>query len=138
MTCHTKKYQIEERRRQIGSLLAQQMTEQQIGEKLGWDQTTISKDIKALKKMSQTFIYDLAKSDLAYHYKQCFDTMGEAERVMWETLRNNKDLQAKERCYIAKLISDSAQARFEIIRDGPAVMYVKAVEEKLAYDQSTR
>jgi len=26
-----------------------------------------------LKKLSQRFVFDLAKSDLAYYYKQCID-----------------------------------------------------------------
>ncbi|MGH9974327.1 MAG: HTH domain-containing protein, partial [Nitrososphaeraceae archaeon] len=55
MTVHTKRYQIEERRRQIASMLAQSMTEQEIADILKVDRTTISKDVKALKKMSQSF-----------------------------------------------------------------------------------
>lgn len=56
-------YQIEERRRQVMILLAQGMTEIEIGKKLGVDNSTISKDIKALKLISQQFIYDITKSD---------------------------------------------------------------------------
>ena len=43
------------------------MTESEIAEQLNVDQSTISRDIKALKQMSQQFVFDLAKSDLAYH-----------------------------------------------------------------------
>jgi IS30 family transposase len=131
LTVHAKKYQIEERRRQIGSMLAQSMTEQEIADRLGVDRTTISKDIKVLRRMSQTFIYDLAKSDLAFYYKQCLDTMQAAERIMWETIRNNKDLHAKERCQIAKIIIESAQARFSLFGDGPTVMKVKQMGDAL-------
>jgi IS30 family transposase len=46
------------------------MTESEIAQELNVDQSTISRDIKALKELSQQFIYDLAKSDLAYYYKQ--------------------------------------------------------------------
>ena len=44
-----RQYQIEERRRQVMILLAQGMTEIEIGKKLGVDNSTVSKDIKALK-----------------------------------------------------------------------------------------
>jgi predicted transcriptional regulator len=44
------------------------MTESEIAEELNVDQSTISRDVKALKELSQKFIYDLAKSDLAYYY----------------------------------------------------------------------
>ena len=49
------------------------MTEQEIADKLGVDGSTISRDIKTLKLLSQRFVFDLAKSDLAYYYKQCID-----------------------------------------------------------------
>jgi IS30 family transposase len=67
------KFKIEERRRQVASLLAQSMTESEIALELNVDQSTISRDVKALKQMSQQFVFDLAKSDLAYHYKQCIN-----------------------------------------------------------------
>jgi len=62
MTVHTKKFHLEERRRQVASLLAQSMTEQEIADKLGVDRSTISRDIKALKLLSQRFVFDLVKS----------------------------------------------------------------------------
>jgi hypothetical protein len=40
------------------------------------DQYTISRDCKVLKEMSQQFAFDLAKSDLAYYYKQSIDGIG--------------------------------------------------------------
>jgi IS30 family transposase len=46
---HTNKFKIEERRRKVASLLAQSMTETEIAEKLSVDQSTISRDVKALK-----------------------------------------------------------------------------------------
>jgi hypothetical protein len=139
LTCHTKKYQIEERRRQIGTMLAQSMTEQEIAAKLGYDQSTISKDITALKRMSQQFMYDLAKSDLAYYYKQCLDTMHEAERMIWDTYRNKdrySPAERKERYQVAKMIIDSVQGRFTMFKDGPSVMSVMSMEERLAHIES--
>jgi IS30 family transposase len=53
-------FKIEERRRQVASMLAQSMTETEIAEQLSVDQSTISRDIKALKEMSQQFVFDLA------------------------------------------------------------------------------
>jgi DNA-binding NarL/FixJ family response regulator len=59
-------FKIGERRRRVASMLAQSMTETEIAEQLNVDQSTISRDVKALKEMSQQFVFDLAKSDLAY------------------------------------------------------------------------
>jgi IS30 family transposase len=52
MTVHTKKFHLEERRRQVASLLAQSMTEQEIADKLGVDRSTISRDINILQLTS--------------------------------------------------------------------------------------
>jgi IS30 family transposase len=66
-------FKIEEHRKEVASLLSQSMTESEIAQELNVDQSTISRDIKALKGLSQQFIYDLAKSDLAYYYKESID-----------------------------------------------------------------
>jgi IS30 family transposase len=70
-----KQYQIEERRRQVSIMIAQGMSEVDIAAKLGVDNTTISKDVKALKLISQQFIYDITKSDFTFYYKQSLDTV---------------------------------------------------------------
>ena len=85
------KFKIEERRRQVASLLAQSITETEIAQKLNVDQSTISRDIKALKQMSQQFVFDLAKSDLAYHYQQCINGIEEVRRTAWELLRDDEE-----------------------------------------------
>jgi Trp operon repressor len=51
-------FKIEERKRKVASLLAQSMTESEIPQELNVDQSTISRDVKALKELSQQFIYD--------------------------------------------------------------------------------
>ena len=71
LTAHN--FKIEGRRRRVSSLLAQSMTESEIAQELNVDQSTISRDIKVLKELSQQFVYNLAKSDLACHYKHCID-----------------------------------------------------------------
>src|SRR3954464_3554816 len=84
-------FKIEERRRKVASLLAQSMTETEIAQELNVDQSTISRDVKALKELSQKFIYDLAKSDLAYYYKQSIDGIEEAKREAWRIYCHNNN-----------------------------------------------
>jgi IS30 family transposase len=139
LALHTKRFQLEERRRQVASMLAQSMTEQEIADKLGVDRTTISRDVTVLKRMSQQFVYDLAKSDLAFYYKQCLETIHEAERMIWETYRSREqrsEAERKERYQISKMIIDSVHARFSMFKDGPAIMQVKSMEERLTYIES--
>lgn len=43
----------------------------------------VCRDIKILKDMSQKFVYDLAKSDLAYYFKQSRNGIEEAKKESW-------------------------------------------------------
>jgi transcriptional regulator of NAD metabolism len=131
----SKRLDIEERRKQIRSMLARSKTEQEIADELDKSRRTILRDIKALKEESNQSVYDLAKSDLAFYYMQCLQTIQESERMIWETYRNRKSLklqERKERYQVAKMIRESAQARMGIFKDGPIMMTVKALENRLS------
>src|SRR5215210_4903005 len=113
-------FKIEERRRKVASMLAQSITETEIAEKLNVDQSTISRDIKALKEMSQQFVFDLAKSDLAYYYKQCINGIEEVRRKTWEMLRGEDDsaeqpsllMTPKDKLLALKLIKECDEGKF--------------------------
>jgi len=123
-------FKIEERRKKVASLLAQSMTESEIAQELGVDQSTISRDIKALKELSQQFIYDLAKSDLAYYYKQCIDGIEEVKMKAWQMFRSNL-LSEKDKLLALKLIKECDESKFSLFSDGPSVMNMKSLEERL-------
>jgi IS30 family transposase len=97
-------YLADERRRQVAILVTQSYTEVEIAAKLGVDNTTISKDIKALKLISQQFIYDITKSDFTFYYKQCLDTIKLVLRKQWEIAeKENITMQDMNR---VKILSD--------------------------------
>ena len=131
------KFKIEERRRQVASLLAQSITETEIAQKLNVDQSTISRDIKALKQMSQQFVFDLAKSDLAYHYQQCINGIEEVRRKAWELIReDNKEeeeqsLTLKDKLLVLILIKGCEEGKFALFKDGPSILNVKSLEERI-------
>jgi IS30 family transposase len=130
LTAHN--FKIEERRKKVSSLLAQSMTETEIAQELNVDQSTISRDVKALKELSQKFVYDLAKSDLAYYYKQSIDGIEEAKREAWKTYRhNNNEVSLKEKLAALKLIVESNEVRFKLLSEGPSILAVKSLEERL-------
>lgn len=124
-------FKIEERRRKVTSLLAQSMTESEIAQELCVDQSTISRDIRALKELSQRFVYDLAKSDLAYSYKQCIDGVEEVKRRAWLMFNNNELQNLKDKLLALKLIKECNEAKFTLFKDGPSIMNLKALEERL-------
>ncbi len=129
------KYEIEERRRNVATLLAQSMNETEIARELKVDQSTISRDIKVLKTLSQRFVFDLAKYDLAYYYKQCIDGIEEVRRKGWEIFKgqnnNNSNLTPRDKLLALKVIRECNEAKFALFKEGPSIMHIKSLEERL-------
>jgi predicted transcriptional regulator len=109
---------------------AQSMTETEIAEKLNVDQSTISRDVKALKEMSQQFVFDLAKSDLSYYYKQSIDGIEEAKKEAWRIHKDN-NTSFREKLAALKLIIEGNEARFKLLSEGPSVLAMKSLEDRL-------
>lgn len=132
---NSKNFAIEERRRQVASLLARSLTQTEIARQLGVDQSTISDDVKALRLMSQRFIYDLAKSDLGFYYKQCLDGIEQAKREAWRMYHHYDDRTSlefvKPKLMALKIAIQAEEARFRLLTEGPNILAVKAMEERL-------
>jgi IS30 family transposase len=97
------KFDIKERRKHVASLLSRYATEREIAREIGVDRSTISRDIKALKIECQQFVYDLAKSDLAYYYKQSIDGIEETAKESWK-IYNGESVSIREKLLILKII----------------------------------
>jgi DeoR/GlpR family transcriptional regulator of sugar metabolism len=122
---------IEERRKRVSSLLAQCMTESEIAAELGVNQATISRDVKYLKSQAQKWVYDLAKTDLAYHYRQSMNEIGEIARKAWESCRNDDNVDTKTKLLALRLARECTESKFTFFKDGPQVMHLKALQEKV-------
>jgi arginine repressor len=140
---HTKcRYKVEQRRMKISSLLAQSRTEVEIARELGVTQATVSRDVKVLKELSQQFVFDLAKSDLAYYYKQCIDGIEEVRRKAWDMFKAKNDddtinsemmneLVPRDKLLALKVIRECNEAKYSLFQQGPSIMNVKSLEERL-------
>jgi len=132
LAVHKNKFKVECRRRTVASMLAQSKTESEIAEQLNVNQSTISRDIKVLKELSQRFVYDLAKSDLAFYYKQCLVGIEEVKRKTWEIINKSNDLSTRDKLLALKLIIDCNESKFALFKEGPTIMQVKSMEERLS------
>jgi hypothetical protein len=121
---------IKERRKQVASLLSRSVTETEIARQLGVGQATISRDVKELKRTCQQFVYDLAKSDLAYEYKKSLDGIEEAKKEVWRIF-NNPFVPVRERLLALKIIMQADETRFRLLSEGPAVLNMKSLEDRL-------
>jgi hypothetical protein len=109
------------------------MNETEIAVELNVDQSTISRDIKVLKELSQRFVFELAKSDLAYYYKQCIDGIEQVRRKGWEIFKgcDNGNLAPKDKLLALKVIRECNEAKFALFKEGPSIMHIKSLEERL-------
>lgn len=117
-------------------MLAQGHTETEIAQLLHMHVSTISRDVKILKQLSQRFVFDLAKGDLTYYYKQCIDGMDEIRRESWSLYKYGDwsqgiHLTVKEKIAALRLLKECDEAKFALLEKGPSVLNVKGVEEKL-------
>lgn len=127
---HNKKFIIEDRRRQVSKLLAQSLSETEIAERLHVDQSTVSRDIKVLREMSNRFIFDLAKSDLAFYYLQCIEGIEQVKKETWDMLKD-QSLTPRDKLYALKLVKECNESKFALFKDGPSIMNVQSLENRL-------
>ena len=121
---------VESRRKRIASLLAQAATEEEIAQKLNVDQSTISRDIKYLKVQSRQFVYDLAKSDLAFSYKVCIDGVEEVKRKAW-FMFNCELKNPKDKLLALKIIAEANESIFSLFGQGPQVLNLRSLHERV-------
>jgi hypothetical protein len=91
--------------------------------------------------LSQQFVFDLAKSDLAYYYKQCIDGIEEVTRETWQMFRdsnNDSPLGPKDKLLALKVIRECDESKFALLKDGPSVMNLKSLEDRLNKIESER
>lgn len=108
----------------MASLLSRSYNETEIAQQLGVCQGTISRDIKVLKATSQQFVYDLAKSDLAYYFKQSIDGITEAKKEAWK-IYNDDQVEVRDKLLALRLIMQSEETRFKLLSEGPSRLHVQ-------------
>ncbi|MGA9845130.1 MAG: HTH domain-containing protein [Nitrososphaeraceae archaeon] len=135
------KYEIisrEERRRQVAQSIQHSLTEAEIAQKLGVNLATVYRDIEHLKQVANQFVYQLAKADLAYFYKDILDDLKKARLKAWTIHNNCTDSQRRDKLHALKVIIASNESMFSILSQGPIIMQLKALEERLAKIESSR
>lgn len=132
-------FKVEDRRRQVASLVAKSMTERQIAAQLNISQPTVHRDIDALKEMSEEFVSNLARSDLAYHWMTSIDGLDAVRQEAW-TIYHSSDASIKPRDRLAALalVKDCCVDRFEMINAGPSVLAMQVMEARLEKIEGTQ
>ena len=112
--------QIKERRENILVLLTKGMKGYEIAKEIGIDASTVSRDIHYLIAQSQNYLNSLAKETLPFMYQTSIEGIKNVLKECWSiyTLDSNN--------------TDKDITWFHKMAEGPSVMYVKLLEERLA------
>lgn len=111
------------------------MTQAQLAQALGCDQTTVSNDIIFLKQASKQFMYNLAKGDLAFYYKQCINGIEEAIFEAWKiySQHDSNDFfnSTKLKLMALKIVITANESKFKLMSDGSSVLALQAIQERI-------
>ncbi len=128
------KIQIKVRRENILVLLTKGMKGYEIAKELGVDASTVSRDIQYLISQSHNYLNTLAKEALPFMYQSSIEGIKNVLKECWNiyTIESNKDITWFHKLAALKLAKECNEALFRLTAEGPSVMYVKLLEERLA------
>jgi len=132
--------QTKERREDVLVLLTKGLKGYEIAEELGVDASTVSRDIQYLISQSHNYLNSLAKEALPFMYQTSIDGIRNVLRECWSIYNtennndntNNIDITWFHKLAALKLAKECNEALFRLTAEGPSVMYVKLLEERLA------
>ncbi len=127
---------IKERRENILTLLTKGLKGYEIAKELGVDPSTVSRDIQYLIAQSQNYLNSLAKETLPFMYQTSIEGIKNVLKECWsiytiDSNNNDKDITWFHRISALKLAKECNEALFKFTAEGPSVMYVKLLEERL-------
>jgi IS30 family transposase len=128
--------QIKERRENVLVLLTKGMKGYEIAKELGVDASTISRDIHHLIGQSQNYLSSLAKETLPFMYQTSIEGIRNVLKECWsiytlDNHNNDKDITWFHKIAALKLAKECNEALFKLTAEGPSVMHVKLLEERL-------
>ena len=125
--------QIKERRENVLVLLTKGMKGYEIAKELGVDASTVSRDIQYLIGQSQNYLNSLAKKTLPFMYQTSIEGIKNVLKECWNiyTIESNKEVTWFHKIAALKLAKKCNEILFRLTAEGPSVMHVKLLEERL-------
>ena len=124
---------IKGRRDDVLVLLTKGMTGSEIAKELNVNASTVSRDIQYLISQSHNYLNDLAKETLPFMYQTSIKGIRNVLKECWNiyTVENNKEITWFHKLAALKLAKECNEVLFKLTADGPSVLYVKLLEERL-------
>jgi IS30 family transposase len=112
----------------------------EIAKELNVSPPTIARDIKFLTAESQNYLNKLAKETLPFMYQISIEGIRDIIRECWNIYQSedHTNINMYQRISALKLAKECNEAIFKLIEEGPSVMYLKQLQEKLAQVESMK
>jgi predicted transcriptional regulator len=125
--------QIKKRREDVLVLLTKGIKGYEIAKELGVDASTVSRDIQYLISQSQNYLKSLAKEALPFMYQTSIEGIRNVLKECWNiyTSDDNKEITWFHKLAALKLAKECNEALFKLTAEGPSVMHVKLLEDRL-------
>jgi IS30 family transposase len=120
------------RRERLWSLLTKGMRTSEIAQTLNVDTSTVNRDIKFLTLQSQNYLNDLARSTLPFMYQTSIEGIRSILKECWNIYQSSDEkINWFQRLSALKLAKECNEAIFNLLDQGPSIMYVKQLQERL-------
>src|SRR5215216_3529782 len=108
----------ENRLSRIISLYSKGLTQAEIAQELGVDQSTVSRDLQFIKQEAKKKIEKYLNEDILFDYLRYIAGSNEVTRKLWEIVQNEK-IPTKDKMNALSLLMQSYNKRLEMLIGGP-------------------
>jgi transcriptional regulator with XRE-family HTH domain len=108
----------ENRLSQIISLHSKGLTQSEIAQKMGVNQSTISRDLQYLQQEAKKSIWKYLNEDILFEYLRYIVGNNEISKKLWEIVQDDNKASAKDKTNALSLLNQSYTKRLEILVNG--------------------
>jgi predicted transcriptional regulator len=108
----------ENRLSRIISLYSKGLTQTEIAQELGVDQSTVSRDLQFIKQEAKKKIEKYLNEDILFEYLRYIAGSNEVTRKLWEIVQNER-IMTKDKMNALSLLTQSYNKRLEMLIGGP-------------------
>lgn len=108
----------ENRLSRIISLYSKGLTQEEIAQALGGDQSTVSRDLQFIKQEAKKRIEKYLNEDILFEYLRYIAGSNEVTRKLWEIVQD-ENVTTKDKTNALSLLMQSYNKRLEVLMGGP-------------------
>jgi len=126
------RFVISERREKVHVMLSQGFNEIEIAKALNVGQSTVSRDLKSIKKESMKKIELMLVDTLPYEYNKTILSMDQITKKCWIIINDETGQWTnKNKLDAMKLLKETIATKFEILNQGPGNLRAQQLEQQV-------